>query len=45
VGYVALPASAYELAWKRYAARTPGSLFGGEAAKSGKYTITELLGM
>jgi len=45
VGYVALPAAAYELAWKRYAARTPGSLFGGEAAKSGKYTITQLLGM
>jgi phosphate transport system substrate-binding protein len=44
VGYVALPASAYELAGKRYAARTTGSLFGGEAAKSGQYTITQLLG-
>jgi phosphate transport system substrate-binding protein len=45
VGYVALPQSAYELAWKRYAARVTGSLFGGEAAKSGQYSITQLLGM
>ncbi len=45
VGYVALPQSAYELAGKRYAARATGSLFGGEAAKSGQYTITQLLGM
>jgi phosphate transport system substrate-binding protein len=45
VGYVALPTSAYELAGKRYAARVTGSLFGGEAAKSGQYSITQLLGM
>ncbi len=45
VGYVALPTTVYELAWKRYAARTTGSLFGGEAAKSGEYSITQLLSM
>lgn len=45
VGYVALPAQAYTLGMARYAARQSGSVFGGELAKSGKYSITQLLEM
>ncbi|MEZ4397909.1 MAG: PstS family phosphate ABC transporter substrate-binding protein [Candidatus Krumholzibacteriia bacterium] len=45
VGYVALPHEAYALGIKRFAARQAGSVFNSDAAKSGKYSIAQLLGM
>lgn len=42
VGYVPLPRDAYELAQKRVAERTTGSVFGGEGSKIG-VTVQELL--
>ncbi len=42
VGYIALPAKAYELALKRYGKRTAGSIFGGQGSQVG-VKIEELL--
>jgi phosphate transport system substrate-binding protein len=42
VGYIGLPSSAYELATKRFDARTTGSLFAGEGSKVG-VKVTDLL--
>ncbi len=42
VGYIALPANAYELAKKRFEARKTGSMFAGEGSKVG-VTVTDLL--
>jgi phosphate transport system substrate-binding protein len=42
VGYIALPKSAYELAGKRFQARTTGSLFAGAGSKVG-VTVADLL--
>jgi phosphate transport system substrate-binding protein len=41
-GYIPLPEKAYELVEKRFAARTSGSVFGGEGSKVG-VTIEQLL--
>jgi phosphate transport system substrate-binding protein len=42
VGYIALPASAYELAKQRFAKRTLGSVFAGKGSKVG-VTVEQLL--
>jgi phosphate transport system substrate-binding protein len=42
VGYIPLPDAAKEMVHKRFAAKTTGSVFGGEGSKVG-VTVEELL--
>lgn len=43
VGYVALPAQAYDLAWQNFENGKTGSIFNSETAKSGKLSLMDLL--
>ena len=43
VGYVALPAEAYKLGWRRFDGKKTGTVFGTEIAKSGGMDLIELM--